>query len=75
MLSLGRDALWRGVHLSAVGLSAGPQSPDFRHALAQLIDYGSDLLRPYLYVQRTYTTAATDSPHARPSPPKTSRRP
>ncbi|KQV24813.1 endonuclease NucS domain-containing protein [Yonghaparkia sp. Root332] len=28
-----------------VELKTGPQNPDFRHALAQLIDYGSDLWR------------------------------
>jgi hypothetical protein len=26
-----------------VEFTTGPQNPDFRHALAQLIDYGSDL--------------------------------
>jgi len=28
-----------------VEFKTGPQNPDFRHALAQLIDYGSDLWR------------------------------
>ena len=28
-----------------VEFTTGPQNPDFRHALAQLIDYGSDLWR------------------------------
>src|SRR6266550_561859 len=29
--------------LVLVEFKTGPQNPDFRHALAQLIDYGSDL--------------------------------
>ncbi|MGU7753860.1 hypothetical protein, partial [Klebsiella pneumoniae] len=28
-----------------IEFKTGPQNPDFRHALAQLIDYGSDLWR------------------------------
>lgn len=37
--------LARSGDLVLVEFKTGPQNPDFRHALAQLIDYGSDLWR------------------------------
>lgn len=37
--------LARSGDLILVEFKTGPQNPDFRHALAQLIDYGSDLWR------------------------------
>ncbi len=33
----------RGGELLVIEFKTGPQNPDFRHALAQLLDYGSDL--------------------------------
>jgi hypothetical protein len=35
--------LTRGGELLLVEFKTGPQNPDFRHALAQVVDYGSDL--------------------------------
>lgn len=35
--------LARGGELLIIEFKTGPQNPDFRHALAQLLDYGSDL--------------------------------
>ena len=35
--------LSRGGEIVIIGFKTGPQNPDFRHALAQVIDYGSDL--------------------------------
>src|SRR5699024_12001723 len=32
-----------GGELAIVAFKTGPQNPDFRHCLAQLLDYGSDL--------------------------------
>jgi hypothetical protein len=37
--------LARGGELLLVEFKTGPQNPDFRHVLAQLLDYGSDLWR------------------------------
>src|SRR5215207_7308425 len=37
--------LARSGDLVLIEFKTGPQNPDFRHALAQLIDYGSDLWR------------------------------
>src|SRR5690348_134015 len=37
--------LARSGELLIVEFKTGPQNPDFRHALAQLLDYGSDLWR------------------------------
>lgn len=36
-------AMARGGELVLVEFKTGPQNPDFRHSLAQLLDYGSDL--------------------------------
>src|SRR5215207_2874732 len=37
--------LARSGDLVLIEFKTGPQNPDFRHALAQLVDYGSDLWR------------------------------
>ena len=37
--------LARSGDIVLIEFKTGPQNPDFRHALAQLIDYGSDLWR------------------------------
>src|SRR3954451_3209762 len=54
--------LARSGDLVLVEFKTGPQNPDFRHALAQVIDYGSDLWRLSLDefdhgVVRTYLTS------------------
>jgi len=59
--------LARSGDLVLIEFKAGPQNPDFRHALAQLIDYGSDLWRLSLedfdrgVVQRYLTSRHCDA--------------
>jgi hypothetical protein len=58
--------LARSGDLVLIEFKTGPQNPDFRHALAQLIDYGSDLWRMSLedfdrgVVQRYLTSGHCD---------------
>lgn len=59
--------LARSGDLVLIEFKTGPQNPDFRHALAQLIDYGSDLWRLSLedfdrgVVQRYLTSGHCDA--------------
>lgn len=62
--------LSRSGELVLIEFKTGPQNPDFRHALAQLIDYGSDLWKLTVedfdrgVVQRYLTSRHADSAFA-----------
>jgi hypothetical protein len=56
--------LARSGELLIIEFKTGPQNPDFRHALAQLLDYGSDLWRlSYDEFENTVATRYFAGPH------------
>lgn len=60
-----------GGDLLVVEFKTGPKNPDFRAALAQLLDYGSDLWQmPYDVFERTVAVRYFKGDHCPPSPVK-----